>query len=113
MKKKWPESKPTHDRSAPVETVRGAEPQPAIATVKPEDAVCPAGMAPTKSKVSDPLKSRFGYELKTAGYLADAAACLRIIRDTGSFTTSGAHSFREWCVQRFGDKLGCFIDDIL
>lgn len=48
-----------------------------------------------------------------ADKLASSFTEMRRIRDTGTWVMDGAHSFREWCVIKFGDKIGCWLDDNL
>jgi hypothetical protein len=38
---------------------------------------------------------------------------LRRIRDEKLFLQTGCHSFREWCMKYFGERLGGWIDDTL
>jgi hypothetical protein len=38
-------------------------------------------------------------------YLREMRAC--------KYPVDGAHSFREWCVLKFGENLGCWIDSML
>lgn len=38
---------------------------------------------------------------------------LRAVRDSKSFTNDGAHSFREWCMKKFGTVFGGFVEENL
>ncbi len=38
---------------------------------------------------------------------------LRAVRDQRSFINEGFHSFREWCMAKFGEKLGGWLEEIL
>jgi hypothetical protein len=40
-------------------------------------------------------------------------AALRTVRDSRTYKAEGYHSFREWCVDKFGERLGGAMEDIL
>jgi len=38
---------------------------------------------------------------------------MRDLRDTGAFKSEGFHSFREWCMAKFGERIGGWVEDML
>ena len=40
-------------------------------------------------------------------------AALRAVRDNKTFLNDGARTYREWCMNKFGERLGAFIEETL
>ena len=38
---------------------------------------------------------------------------LRTVRDSREFEKEGCHSFREWTMKQFGEKVGALVDDTI
>lgn len=56
-----------------------------------------------------------GCELLAVADMLDAFSGLRKIRDSKAYLTDGsnAHSFREWCVIKFGEGIGTWLEERL
>jgi hypothetical protein len=46
-------------------------------------------------------------------WLKETLNRIRKVRDDRSYLTEGSHSFREWCMNQFGEKMGAFVEENL
>ncbi len=59
-------------------------------------------------KYPDPKDLTPGYTM-----LLQALKDLRLCRDSKLFLRDGSHTFREWCMKQFGERLGGWLEEML